>query len=62
MQYAGAGLIIAYFGGCMAALVLTFFSSILLNIVDTCYLCYALDRDRQVVTKEEVHEVFSKVR
>ena len=45
----------------MAVVVLAFFSSVLLNIVDAVFLCYALDLDTQSVTKSEVHEVFSQV-
>ncbi len=46
----------------MALVVLAFFSSVLLNIVDAVFMCYALDLDTQCVTKSEVHEVFSQVR
>lgn len=46
----------------MALVVLLFFSSVLLNIVDAVFMCYALDLDTQSVTKSEVHEVFSQVR
>jgi len=45
----------------MALVVLAFFSSVLLNIVDAVFMCYALDLDSQSVTKSEVHEVFSQV-
>jgi len=45
----------------MALVVLAFFSSVLLNIVDAVFMCYALDLDTQSVTKSEVHEVFSQV-
>lgn len=45
----------------MALVVLLFFSSVLLNIVDAVFMCYALDLDTQSVTKSEVHEVFSQV-
>ena len=45
----------------MALVVLAFFSSVLLNIVDAVFICYALDLDTQSVTKSEVHEVFSQV-
>ena len=45
----------------MSAVVLAFFSSVLLNVIDAVFLCYALDLDTQSVTKQEVHEVFSQV-
>jgi len=41
--------------------VLSFFSSILLDIVDATYLCYAIDKDTQTITKPDVHEIYSKV-
>ena len=45
----------------VALVVLSFFSSILLNIVDATYLCYAIDKDTQTITKQDVHDVFSQV-
>jgi len=45
----------------MALVVLSFFGSVLLNIVDAVFVCYALDRDTQTVSRPEVHEVFSQV-
>ena len=37
----------------VAWVVLSFFSSVLLDIVDTCFFCYALDKDAETVTKAE---------
>lgn len=45
----------------MAWIVLAFFSGILLDIVDATYVCYAIDKDTQTITKPEVHEIYSKV-
>ncbi|XP_059450741.1 uncharacterized protein LOC132181504 [Corylus avellana] len=39
-------------------MVLGFFVHVLDNAVDTIYVCYAVDRDRGEVCKQEVHEVF----
>lgn len=36
---------------------LAFLASVLLSAVDACYLCFAIDRDRHLVTREEVHAV-----
>jgi hypothetical protein len=36
---------------------LAFLASVLLSAVDAAYLCFAIDRDRHVVTREEVHAV-----
>lgn len=45
----------------MSLVVLIFFSSVLLNVVDAVFMCYAMDLDTQSVTKADVHEVFSQV-
>ncbi|GAV62885.1 Choline_transpo domain-containing protein [Cephalotus follicularis] len=39
-------------------LVLGFFVNVLDNVIDTVYVCYAIDRDRGEVCKAEVHEVY----
>lgn len=46
----------------MAWVVQAFFASVLLDIVDAVFICYAMDKDTQSVTRPEVHEVFSQVR
>ncbi|KAL5561177.1 hypothetical protein UlMin_030924 [Ulmus minor] len=38
--------------------VLGFFVHVLDNVIDTVYVCYAIDRDRGEVCKQEVHEVY----
>nr|GMC83458.1 CTL-like protein DDB_G0288717 [Ipomoea batatas] len=38
--------------------VLSFFVLVLDNVVDTVYVCYAIDRDRGEVSKQKVHEVY----
>ncbi|KAL2649814.1 hypothetical protein R1flu_017942 [Riccia fluitans] len=38
-------------------LVLYFFMQVLNNIVDTVYICYAMDKDHNVVSRTEVHDV-----
>jgi hypothetical protein len=42
----------------MLLLVLSLFSRILSNIVDTVYICYAMDKDEGVICKPHVHNVF----
>uniref|UniRef100_A0A2P2K508 Choline transporter-like protein n=1 Tax=Rhizophora mucronata TaxID=61149 RepID=A0A2P2K508_RHIMU len=39
-------------------LVLGFFVHVLDNVIDTVYVCYAIDRDRGEVYKPEVHDVY----
>lgn len=46
--------------GCMFY-VLAFIASLLLNIVDTVYICYAMDRDTRTITNAEVHAIYAEV-
>lgn len=39
-------------------LILGFFILVLDNVIDTVYVCYAIDIDRGEVCKQEVHEVY----
>ncbi|KAL3613959.1 hypothetical protein CASFOL_042033 [Castilleja foliolosa] len=52
----------AYFVAVMAwvllLVVLGFFVHVLDNVIDTVYVCYAIDRDRGEVYKQDVHEVY----
>lgn len=45
----------------MAWVVQAFFASVLLDIVNAVFICYAMDKDTHSVTNPEVHEVFSQV-
>ena len=47
--------------GAVAFVVLSFFVMIMLNVVDAVFLCYAVDRDRNMVNHVEFHEVFETV-
>ncbi|KAL8137187.1 hypothetical protein V2J09_003188 [Rumex salicifolius] len=38
--------------------ILGFFTHVLDNVIDTVYICYAIDRDRGDVCKPDVHEVY----
>lgn len=46
----------------LAIVVLQFCISVLLNVVDAVFICYAMDLDRQLSSKPEVHDVFTAVR
>ncbi|KAG5526814.1 hypothetical protein RHGRI_032922 [Rhododendron griersonianum] len=52
----------SYFVAAMAwvllLVVLSYFVHVLDNVIDTVYVCYAIDRDRGEVGKQEVHEVY----
>ena len=39
-------------------MVLGYFVLVLDNVIDTIYVCYAIDRDKGEVCKQEVHEVY----
>lgn len=45
----------------LSLVVLLFFSGVLLNVIDAVYMCYAMDKDTQAVTRVEVHQVFAQV-
>lgn len=52
----------AYFVAVMAwillIIVLGFFVHVVDNVIDTVYVCYAIDRDRGEVYKQDIHEVY----
>ncbi|GKV20957.1 hypothetical protein SLEP1_g30997 [Rubroshorea leprosula] len=50
--------LVAVFAWLLLIVVLTFFIHVLDNVIDTVYICYAIDRDRGEVYKQDVHEVY----
>ncbi|KAK6253842.1 hypothetical protein QUC31_015562 [Theobroma cacao] len=50
--------IVAVLAWVLLIIVLGFFVHVLDNVIDTVYICYAIDRDRGEVYKQEVHEVY----
>ncbi|XVF67911.1 hypothetical protein PTKIN_Ptkin10aG0159900 [Pterospermum kingtungense] len=50
--------IVAVLAWVLLFVVLGFFVHVLDNVIDTVYVCYAIDRDRGEVYKQEVHEVY----
>lgn len=38
--------------------VLGYLVHVLDNVIDTVYICYAIDRDRGEVCKQDIHEVY----
>lgn len=50
--------IVAVLAWALLLVVLGFFVHVLDNVIDTVYVCYAMDRDRGEVYKQEVHEVY----
>ncbi|GLU02745.1 hypothetical protein SLE2022_199840 [Rubroshorea leprosula] len=48
--------LVAVFAWLLLIVVLTFFIHVLDNVIDTVYICYAIDRDRGEVYKQDVHE------
>ncbi|KAK3288905.1 hypothetical protein CYMTET_3638 [Cymbomonas tetramitiformis] len=51
-------LLLAVICGLIVLVILSFFITLLIDIIEVIYLCYIMDLDRQTVTKEEVHAVF----
>ena len=39
--------------------ILGFFTSILLNVVDTIFMCFMIDKSKGIVTKPQLHEIMS---
>ncbi|KAK8625178.1 hypothetical protein V6N13_090054 [Hibiscus sabdariffa] len=50
--------IVAVLAWVLLIAVLGFFVHVLDNVIDTVYICYAIDRDRGEVYKQEVHDVY----
>ena len=50
---------LAVLSGILFWLMMSFLASILLNCVDATFLCYAMDKDCQAVTKAEIHDAFN---
>lgn len=50
--------LIAALAWLLLMVVLGFFVHVLDNVIDTVYVCYAVDRDRGEVCKQEVHDVY----
>ncbi|KAM6578815.1 hypothetical protein CsatB_030652 [Cannabis sativa] len=50
--------IVAALAWLLLILVLGYFVHVLDNVIETVYICYAIDRDRGEVCKQEVHEVY----
>ncbi|KAF9618425.1 hypothetical protein IFM89_001148 [Coptis chinensis] len=49
---------VAILAGLLLIVVLGFFVHVLDNVIDTVYVCFAIDRDKGEVCKQEVHEVY----
>ena len=54
-------IVVAVVSGFFSFVVLAFFSSLLTNIVDVCYVCFALDKDQGKRTNTEVHDIFEQI-
>jgi len=53
-----SALTLAVLSGATAWVMLAFLSSLVLNVVDAVFVCFAMDRDRHRVTMPEVHELY----
>lgn len=50
--------VVAVLAWVLLILVLGFFVHVLDNVIEAVYVCYAIDRDKGEVCKQEVHEVY----
>ena len=41
--------------------ILNFCLTVLLDVVDSVYLCFGIDKDLQMLTKPEIHEVLDEI-
>ena len=57
-----AAIALGIIGAVLSLVVLLFLGNILLDVVDAVYFCYAMDLDSQRVTRQDIHDVISKVR
>lgn len=57
-EYAASLAIIAFL---LTWAVVSFFASLILNVIESVYICFALDRDLQAVTRAEVHAVYHQL-
>lgn len=49
---------VAVIAGLLLIVVLGFFVHVLDNVIETVYVCFAIDRDKGEVFKQEVHDVY----
>lgn len=49
---------LAFLAWAVLMIVLGFFIHVLDNVIDAIYICFAIDRDRGEVCKQDVHEVY----
>ncbi|XP_022947465.1 CTL-like protein DDB_G0288717 [Cucurbita moschata] len=50
--------LVAFAAWLLLIVILEFFIHVLDNVIETVYVCYAIDRDRGEVCKQDVHEVY----
>ncbi|KAH7653287.1 Choline transporter-like protein [Dioscorea alata] len=50
--------LVALFAWLLLIILFGFFVHVLDNVIDTVYVCYAIDRDKGEVCKQDVHEVY----
>lgn len=57
----GAALGVAVVGALACAFVLHLVGALLLDCVDTVFLCYVMDKDRATMTRADVHDIFAHI-
>lgn len=53
--------IVGVVAGAISFVVLHFLNGLLIDIIDTVYLCFATDRDLQRVSRKEVHDIYAQL-
>jgi hypothetical protein len=57
----GYAAIVACIPFMLSCLVVSFFASLLLDIVDSVFICFAMDRDASAVSRADVHAVYNRL-
>ena len=53
--------LVGVLSGFISFVILSFFVMIMLNVVDAVFLCYAMDKDRNMNNHHEFHQIFHQV-
>ena len=54
----GAAYYITFFAWLLLFIIFILFNEVVDNIVDTVYICYAMDKDSGAVSQVEVHDIY----
>jgi hypothetical protein len=60
-EYQGYAIMLSIIAFVITWIVLSFFISLLINIIDTVYICFAMDRDHQTCSHVDIAEVYTRL-